>query len=99
MMRDDFEFSVPPSEVKERFVTPIEPRVDTERGKIIIGDYVIDFDQQIHEVNVSAEIYSNHSGEPAKAYLIDATAKELAQTMSWNWKIHKIDGRGNGENL
>ena len=99
MMRDDFEFSVPPSEVKERFVTPIEPQVDAERGKIIIGDYAIDFAPQIHEVNVSTEIYSNHSGEPTKAYLIDATAKELAQTMSWEWKIHKIDGSENGENL
>ncbi len=88
VMRDEFEFSAPPSEVKERFVTLIEPQIDAVRGKIVIGAYAIDFSPQIHEVEVSTEVYSDHRGKPTKAYLIDAIAKNPAQVMVWDWYIH-----------
>lgn len=94
IMRDEFAFSEPPTEVKERFVTWIEPRIDEEHSKIIIGKYAIIFAPQIHEVSISEEVYSDHRGNPTKAYLIDATARVPAQVMVWGWGIYKNEESG-----
>lgn len=91
ILRDEFEFSEPPTEVVERFVTHEEPCLQAGEGMVGIGDCVIEFSPQLYDVRVTKEMYSNHAGDATAAYMVDVQAKKLEQSMTWEYKIRKVN--------
>ena len=87
-IEDDYDFSVTPTSVIERFVSFDKPIVS--QGEILIGGAegsTLYYDPSVLEASIACVPYSGPSGVPTEAYTLDLSVKTLSAKFSVKFNI------------
>ena len=79
VLTDTYEFGVAPATVVERFVSLLP--IEIGEGKLICGDSVMEFSQDLYTAELYTEVVSRSGGKKDTVYIVDLTAKATAEKM------------------
>ena len=89
IITDSFLFDETPKSLIDRFVSRRKPIV--AQGKIQIGNARLTYNEELLDVTIGEEVYSDHACMPQTAYFIDFTPKNLATTLTFTYIVDILD--------
>ena len=84
-LTDTYEFSEMPTSVKERFVSLLP--IEHSEGKLICGDSVLCFDEDMFDVSFGSEIVARKRAKQETVYYVDLELKQLDKSFSLIFEI------------